>query len=240
MKNMTRKNELISYLADNVKSIKDKSLRDRINYTLKAFKKDEKSVAVLDLRTLAKEIDSFLTAPTAVEASIKKPTTASKSKLRQTKETTAETKETAKETEVKSSAPKKTLKKSTPKKAEVKKPTEKFPETLDLKELRLKKLPVKDFNALYKELESGKQIYIAAEWTPEQLKEYDYSMGLNNIETPKSFKFNLDILSLLYLGDNNTIGIAVSDYTDMPYTFNPSDVKARVMNEIPFEIYVAV
>ena len=238
MRNMTKKSELVNYLSENAKSIKDKSLKDRIAYTLKAFKKDEKSVAVLDLRALVKETDSLLTAPAAVETSIKKPTTASKSKLRQSSK--AVKPETAKETEAEASTPKKTLKKSTPKKTEAKKPVEKFPEVLDLKDLRLKKLPVKDFNALYKELEADKRIYFAAEWTPEQLKEYDYNMGLNNIETPKSFKFNLDILSLLYLGDNNTIGIAVSDYTDMPYTFNPSDVKARVMNEIPFEIYEAV
>ena len=149
MKNMTRKNELVNFLSENVKRVKDKSLKDRINYTLKAFKKDEKSVAVLDLRAIAKEIDSLLTAPAAtVETSIKKPTTASKSKLRQSK---SEAKTETKETEAKSSAPKKTLKKSSAPKTEVKKPetVEKFPETLDLKNLRLKKLPVKDFNALY-------------------------------------------------------------------------------------------
>lgn len=240
---MTRKNELVNFLSENVKRVKDKSLKDRINYTLKAFKKDEKSVAVLDLRAIAKEIDSLLTAPAAtVETSIKKPTTASKSKLRQSK---SEAKTETKETEAKSSAPKKTLKKSSAPKTEVKKPetVEKFPETLDLKNLRLKKLPVKDFNALYKALEAldaDERIYFAAEWTPEQLKECEYSGNLTQIQKPKSFKFNLDILSVLYLGDNNTLGIAVSEYTDMPYIFNPEEVKSREMNGIPFEIYEAV
>ena len=84
------------------------------------------------------------------------------------------------------------------------------------------------------------RIYFAAEWTPEQLKECEYSGNLTQIQKPKSFKFNLDILSVLYLGDNNTLGIAVSEYTDMPYIFNPEEVKSREMNGIPFEIYEAV
>lgn len=222
---MTKKTELINYLRDSLKSLKDKSLKDRANAFIKSYNKDEKSVTVLDLRALAKEIDNAL--PKAVEASIKKPTTASKSKLKAPAADKAAVKE----------EPKKKLSKKpvAPEKKEAEKPVERFPETLELKDLKLKKLKVKDFAELTKLLESDKEIYFAAEWTKEQLKDYDYTAGLS-VQKPKSFEKDVDILSLVYLGDN-TIGVAVSNYTDMVYTFIPEDIKKRAINTIPIDIY---
>lgn len=250
------KANLLDALRDLPKTVKDKSILDRVNYTLEKADKSVKNVTVGVLSDLIADIKASLSpAPAPVEASRKNPKPAPKAEPDEADDTDDE--EEKKPTPKKSG--KKTLKMATKKpatKASNTLPTAKmFPAEIsfDSEEGQQKLVCVHDkyhnIDEVRKALEDGKTLFIAAYWTKAHIKKYDYAATFALRDVPKSFPDDLDILNIVVACENIDRVWAMSTYTEAAYYFDGEQFMpveddddgekftVRVSNGMEFEVY---
>ena len=245
--NKMNKQQMVEFLDEHFNEVSDKSLKDRITYTANAWKKDPDSVKITDLGPLVKEVADSLPAP-APENSAKK--TLKKSSKPEKTETKQE--ETPKTPEKKTPAPKKSGKKETPKTSAVEKSTNKgvafdlasaFSEKVTTEIGTLEKAQdIKTFADLRKALENEEEVYFAVYWSERLLRQFDYKGSLDEIKKPKNFPNDLDLVSCIYISDEDKVAIGVSSYTEQPYLIQPKDMAItedgfRYTNNMEFELY---
>ena len=246
------KEQMVQFLDQHFNEVTDKNLQDRIVYTANAWKKSPDSVKLSDLRPLVKEVEAILPKEESKPApanSTKKTLRKSSKKEEPVEEKTAPAEE-KKEAPAKKPAPKKTEKaekKSAVKKAEQKGTSfdlaDTFADTIQTEIGTLEKAQdIKTFADLRKALANEEEIYFAVYWTPRLLKQFGYS-PIDSIKCPKSFANDLDLVSCIYIGDEDTIAVGISAYTDAPYNFQPKDLIVdeesglRYVNSAEFELY---
>lgn len=242
------KEQMVQFLDEHFNEVTDKNLQERITYTANAWKKDHDSVKLSDLRPLVKEVESLL----PEEESKPAPANSTKKTLKKSsKKEEPETEETAPKEEKKAPAKKPVAKKSE-KKSAVQKSEQKgtnfdladtFADTIQTEIGTLEKAQdIKTFADLRKALANEEEIYFAVYWTPRLLKQFGYS-PIDSIKAPKSFANDLDLVSCIYIGDEDTIAVGISAYTDAPYNFQPKDLVVdeesglRYVNSAEFELY---
>ena len=247
------KEQMTSYLNEVFKSVQkaNKNLADRIVYTAKAYKKDPASVMKKDLYDLCKEamaLNLTPATPVVAEASVK-PSTKRKV-IKKPDDLVEEKKETPSKAPVKQEeTPKTPAKASGKKKAVTKKSAKKeepivTPEasnTKSDKEVTLAKMfkekvespalgtleiahDIKTMDDLKKSIEKEEVLVFAVYWTARMIKQFSYGSNINLHIVPKSFKDDLDLATLIYIGEVNDIAWAVSSDTDAMYSFNEEDL----------------
>lgn len=244
------KEQMVKFLDENFKKVKDKSLRDRITYTANAWKKDAKSVGITDLRTLVKEVSSVL-APTQTEATPVPANSVKKTLKKKSSEPAEPVKEAETAPEEKKPTKKTPAKKTITKKTAVQKDESKgrafdlatmFADTIETEIGVLEKAQdIKNFNDLAKALENEEEIYFAFYWTKRHLRQFDYC-NYREIKKPAEFANDLDLVSCIYLSDEGKLAIGVSSYTDAPYIIEPNEMKItedglRYSSSMEFEVY---
>lgn len=252
------KEQMVQFLDQHFNEVTDKNLQDRIVYTANAWKKSPDSVKLSDLRPLVKEVEAILPKEESKPApanSTKKTLRKSSKKEEPVAEKTAPAeekkapvnKEEKKEAPAKKTAPKKPEKKPAVQKSEQKGTAfdlaDTFADTIQTEIGTLEKAQdIKTFADLRKALANEEEIYFAVYWTPRLLKQFGYS-PINSIKCPKSFANDLDLVSCIYIGDEDTIAVGISAYTDAPYNFQPKDLIVdeesglRYVNSAEFELY---
>lgn len=252
------KEQMVQFLDQHFNEVTDKNLQDRIVYTANAWKKSPDSVKLSDLRPLVKEVEAILPKEESKPApanSTKKTLRKSSKKEEPVAEKTAPAeekkapvkKEEKKEAPAKKTAPKKPEKKPAVQKSEQKGTAfdlaDTFADTIQTEIGTLEKAQdIKTFADLRKALANEEEIYFAVYWTPRLLKQFGYS-PIDSIKCPKSFANDLDLVSCIYIGDEDTIAVGISAYTDAPYNFQPKDLVVdeesglRYVNSAEFELY---
>lgn len=252
------KEQMVQFLDQHFNEVTNKNLQDRIVYTANAWKKSPDSVKLSDLRPLVKEVEAILPKEESKPApanSTKKTLRKSSKKEEPVAEKTAPAeekkapvnKEEKKEAPAKKTAPKKPEKKSAVQKSEQKGTAfdlaDTFADTIQTEIGTLEKAQdIKTFADLRKALANEEEIYFAVYWTPRLLKQFGYS-PIDSIKCPKSFANDLDLVSCIYIGDEDTIAVGISAYTDAPYNFQPKDLiideesGLRYVNSAEFELY---
>jgi hypothetical protein len=267
---VVKKSDLITLITNGYKTLTDKSvdpksnksLKDRIAYTLKGYEKDAKSVAKDALVQLVEDINeavSKLPKLAPIEAS-PKPTLSGKKSP-----TSAPAKETAKAEETPKQGQKKVLaKKLGQKKVETEPDTAKekipvaifFPDELENEDFgKMTACPdkYKTITEIAKAVEDGKTIVLTAYWTKRHLKEYEYSKAHNDVPVPKDgFPNDLDTLQVIYVCSGTPGLYAISSYTEAMFFFNEADLQRveftgiddekhtmRYSNGMEFEVYEA-
>lgn len=245
------KEQMVKFLDQHFNEVTDKNLQDRITYTANSWKKNADSVKLSDLRPLVKEVEALLPKEESKPApanSTKKTLRKSSKKEEPVAEKTAPVnKEEKKEAPAKKTAPKKPEKKSAVQKSEQKGTAfdlaDTFADTIQTEIGTLEKAQdIKTFADLRKALANEEEIYFAVYWTPRLLKQFGYS-PIDSIKCPKSFANDLDLVSCIYIGDEDTIAVGISAYTDAPYNFQPKDLIVdeesglRYVNSAEFELY---
>ena len=263
------KEQMTSYLNEVFKSVQkvNKNLADRIVYTAKAYKKDSASVMKKDLYDLCKEaMDCLVTPATPVVAEASVKPVASKKKVMKKAEKVAEediTDETPEETpeeETPKAPAKKTGKKAVTKKSAKKEETPLVTETTPAskKEIPLAKLfkevyttdnlgtleiahDIKTLDDIKKSYENEELLVFAMYWTPRHIKQFEYGRDLGFKHVPKKFEDNVDLASLVFIGEVNDVAYAVSSETDRMYFFLESDLKEedglRFAGGVEYQIY---
>ena len=252
------KEQMVQFLDQHFNEVTDKNLQDRIVYTANAWKKSPDSVKLSDLRPLVKEVEAILPKEESKPApanSTKKTLRKSSKKEEPVEEKTVPAeekkapvnKEEKKEAPAKKTAPKKPEKKPAVQKSEQKGTAfdlaDTFADTIQTEIGTLEKAQdIKTFADLRKALANEEEIYFAVYWTPRLLKQFGYS-PIDSIKCPKSFANDLDLVSCIYIGDEDTIAVGISAYTDAPYNFQPKDLVVdeesglRYVNSAEFELY---
>ena len=252
------KEQMVKFLDQHFNEVTDKNLQDRIVYTADAWKKSPDSVKLSDLRPLVKEVEAILPKEESKAApanSAKKTLRKSSKKEEPVEEKTApaeENKSLVNKEEKKEAPAKKTAPKKPEKKSAVQKSAQKgtafdladtFADTIQTEIGTLEKAQdIKTFADLRKALANEEEIYFAVYWTPRLLKQFGYS-PIDSIKCPKSFANDLDLVSCIYIGDEDTIAVGISAYTDAPYNFQPKDLVVdeesglRYVNRAEFELY---
>ena len=244
------KKDLITFIKESVKTVKDKGLLSRIKYTLKSVEKDEAGVPKRDIYDLAKEIMDFMTpAPVAVENSPKPKLGKKKTAKAEEVEPEVEEPEDEEETEEEAPAPapkkqkkggitmSKSKKKEEPAKVEstegglTKKelPMAKvFPKEIDHESLgKLVACPDKyhTVQEIREALEEGKNLVFACYWTKRHIKEFAYGLAFE-VPVPKNgFPHDLDTLQALYVCEGVERIYALSTYTEAMFRFNSEDLE---------------
>ena len=231
----TTKKELIDFITESAKEIKDKNLISRIKYTLTGVQKNEKEVSKSDLYELAKEILGFI-------APVPQPVVENSPKPKLGKKKSAETEpvvETADEPEeVTEEAPKKTTKKTVKKE----KPAVIATEGLTKKDLPMAKIFPKEIDheslgklvacpdkyhtiqEIREAIESDKNLIFACYWTKRHIKEFAYGQAFD-VPTPKGgFPYDLDTLQALYGCEGMDRIYALSTYTEAMFRFNEDEL----------------
>lgn len=243
------KEQMVQFLDQHFNEVTDKNLQDRITYTANSWKKNADSVKLSDLRPLVKEVEALLPKEESKPApanSTKKTLRKSSKKEEPVAEKTAPAEE-KKEAPAKKTAPKKPEKKPAVQKSEQKGTAfdlaDTFADTIQTEIGTLEKAQdIKTFADLRKALANEEEIYFAVYWTPRLLKQFGYS-PIDSIKCPKSFANDLDLVSCIYIGDEDTIAVGISAYTDAPYNFQPKDLVVdeesglRYVNSAEFELY---
>lgn len=248
--------DLASFLgkASATKSVKaDKDLFARMKYTSKAIKNGEK-VAKKDLLELASDCLTVMAAAETKPEELKKaPEKESSLKKKPSKGAKEEPK-----VESKPSKPSKNGKKSEETKPEPKKsePKEKstpkpkafsFPKEFE-DEDGIKYVlaeDITDIDSLRKAIEADEDLVIASHWTEQMLKDGSYSLGqLPKKAIPKRFEYDLDLNTVLYVGDISNNVLTVSMYTEALYYWSASSLKqtknGRKGVNIMYELYRVV
>lgn len=242
------KEQMIQFLDQHFNEVTDKNLQDRITYTTNSWKKNADSVKLSDLRPLVKEVEALL----PKEESKPAPANSTKKTLRKSsKKEEPKTEETAPKEEKKSLAKKPVAKKSE-KKSAVQKSEQKgtnfdlagmFEETITTEIGTLTKAQdIKTFADLRKALENEEEIYFAIYWTERLLRQFDYVGTIETVKKPKNFPNDLDLVSCIYLSDEDKLAVGISSYTDMPYIIQPKDMTItedgfRYTSNMEFELY---
>lgn len=242
------KEQMVQFLDQHFNEVTDKNLQDRIVYTANAWKKSPDSVKLSDLRPLVKEVEAIL----PKEESKPAPANSTKKTLRKSsKKEEPKTEETAPKEEKKAPAKKPVAKKSE-KKSAVQKSEQKgtnfdlagmFEETITTEIGTLTKAQdIKTFADLRKALENEEEIYFAIYWTERLLRQFDYVGTIETVKKPKNFPNDLDLVSCIYLSDEDKLAVGISSYTDMPYIIQPKDMTItedgfRYTSNMEFELY---
>lgn len=242
------KEQMVQFLDEHFNEVTDKNLQERITYTANAWKKDHDSVKLSDLRPLVKEVEALL----PEEESKPAPANSTKKTLKKSsKKEEPETEETAPKEEKKAPAKKPVAKKSE-KKSAVQKSEQKgtnfdlagmFEETITTEIGTLTKAQdIKTFADLRKALEDEEEIYFAIYWTERLLRQFDYVGTIETVKKPKNFPNDLDLVSCIYLSDEDKLAVGISSYTDMPYIIQPKDMTItedgfRYTSNMEFELY---
>ena len=242
------KEQMVQFLDEHFNEVTDKNLQERITYTANAWKKDHDSVKLSDLRPLVKEVEALL----PKEESKPAPANSTKKTLKKSsKKEEPETEETAPKEEKKAPAKKPVAKKSE-KKSAVQKSEQKgtnfdlagmFEETITTEIGTLTKAQdIKTFADLRKALENEEEIYFAIYWTERLLRQFDYVGIIETVKKPKNFPNDLDLVSCIYLSDEDKLAVGISSYTDMPYIIQPKDMTItedgfRYTSNMEFELY---
>lgn len=254
------KANLLDALRDLPKTVKDKSILDRVNYTLEKADKSVKNVTVGVLSDLIADIKASLSpAPAPVEASRKTPKTTPKKAEPDddVDDDTDDEEEEEKPTPKKSG--KKSLKMKTAKpktKASKELPIAKmFPATLTFESEEGKQELVcahdkyHDIDEVRSALNEGKTLFIAAYWTKRHIQQYNYKEQFMVPNAPKSFPDDLDMLNVVITCDTVDRVFAMSTYTEALYKFDGETFKpieddddgekftVRVSNGMEFEVY---
>ena len=246
------KEQMVKFLDQHFNEVTDKNLQDRIVYTANAWKKSPDSVKLSDLRPLVKEVEAILPKEESKPApanSTKKTLRKSSKKEEPVEEKTAPAEE-KKEAPAKKPAPKKTEKAE--KKSAVQKSAQKgtafdladtFADTIQTEIGTLKKAQdIKTFADLRKALANEEEIYFAVYWTERLLRQFDYVGTIKTVQKPKNFPNDLDLVSCIYLSDEDKLAVGISSYTDMPYIIQPGDMTItedglRYTSNMEFELY---
>lgn len=242
------KEQMVQFLDEHFNEVTDKNLQERITYTANAWKKDHDSVKLSDLRPLVKEVEALL----PEEESKPAPANSTKKTLKKSsKKEEPEIEETAPKEEKKAPAKKPVAKKSE-KKSAVQKSEQKgtnfdlagmFEETITTEIGTLTKAQdIKTFADLRKALENEEEIYFAIYWTERLLRQFDYVGTIETVKKPKNFPNDLDLVSCIYLSDEDKLAVGISSYTDMPYIIQPKDMTItkdgfRYTSNMEFELY---
>lgn len=242
------KEQMAQFLDEHFNEVTDKNLQERITYTANAWKKDHDSVKLSDLRPLVKEVEALL----PEEESKPAPANSTKKTLKKSsKKEEPKTEETAPKEEKKAPAKKPVAKKSE-KKSAVQKSEQKgtnfdlagmFEETITTEIGTLTKAQdIKTFADLRKALENEEEIYFAIYWTERLLRQFDYVGTIETVKKPKNFPNDLDLVSCIYLSDEDKLAVGISSYTDMPYIIQPKDMTItedgfRYTSNMEFELY---
>lgn len=242
------KEQMVQFLDEHFSEVTDKNLQERITYTANAWKKDHDSVKLSDLRPLVKEVEALL----PEEESKPAPANSTKKTLKKSsKKEEPKTEETAPKEEKKAPAKKPVAKKSE-KKSAVQKSEQKgtnfdlagmFEETITTEIGTLTKAQdIKTFADLRKALENEEEIYFAIYWTERLLRQFDYVGTIETVKKPKNFPNDLDLVSCIYLSDEDKLAVGISSYTDMPYIIQPKDMTItedgfRYTSNMEFELY---
>lgn len=242
------KEQMVQFLDEHFNEVTDKNLQERITYTANAWKKDHDSVKLSDLRPLVKEVEALL----PEEESKPAPANSTKKTLKKSsKKEEPKTEETASKEEKKAPAKKPVAKKSE-KKSAVQKSEQKgtnfdlagmFEETITTEIGTLTKAQdIKTFADLRKALENEEEIYFAIYWTERLLRQFDYVGTIETVKKPKNFPNDLDLVSCIYLSDEDKLAVGISSYTDMPYIIQPKDMTItedgfRYTSNMEFELY---
>lgn len=242
------KEQMVQFLDQHFNEVTDKNLQDRITYTANSWKKNADSVKLSDLRPLVKEVEALL----PEEESKPAPANSTKKTLRKSsKKEEPKTEETAPKEEKKAPAKKPVAKKSE-KKSAVQKSEQKgtnfdlagmFEETITTEIGTLTKAQdIKTFADLRKALENEEEIYFAIYWTERLLRQFDYVGTIETVKKPKNFPNDLDLVSCIYLSDEDKLAVGISSYTDMPYIIQPKDMTItedgfRYTSNMEFELY---
>lgn len=242
------KEQMVQFLDEHFNEVTDKNLQERITYTANAWKKDHDSVKLSDLRPLVKEVEALL----PEEESKPAPANSTKKTLKKSsKKEEPKTEETAPKEEKKAPAKKPVAKKSE-KKSAVQKLEQKgtnfdlagmFEETITTEIGTLTKAQdIKTFADLRKALENEEEIYFAIYWTERLLRQFDYVGTIETVKKPKNFPNDLDLVSCIYLSDEDKLAVGISSYTDMPYIIQPKDMTItedgfRYTSNMEFELY---
>ena len=242
------KEQMVQFLDQHFNEVTDKNLQERITYTANAWKKDHDSVKLSDLRPLVKEVEAIL----PKEESKPAPANSTKKTLKKSsKKEEPKTEETAPKEEKKAPAKKPVAKKSE-KKSAVQKSEQKgtnfdlagmFEETITTEIGTLTKAQdIKTFADLRKALENEEEIYFAIYWTERLLRQFDYVGTIETVKKPKNFPNDLDLVSCIYLSDEDKLAVGISSYTDMPYIIQPKDMTItedgfRYTSNMEFELY---
>lgn len=242
------KEQMVQFLNEHFNEVTDKNLQERITYTANAWKKDHDSVKLSDLRPLVKEVEALL----PEEESKPAPANSTKKTLKKSsKKEEPKTEETAPKEEKKAPAKKLVAKKSE-KKSAVQKSEQKgtnfdlagmFEETITTEIGTLTKAQdIKTFADLRKALENEEEIYFAIYWTERLLRQFDYVGTIETVKKPKNFPNDLDLVSCIYLSDEDKLAVGISSYTDMPYIIQPKDMTItedgfRYTSNMEFELY---
>lgn len=242
------KEQMVQFLDEHFNEVTDKNLQERITYTANTWKKDHDSVKLSDLRPLVKEVEALL----PEEESKPAPANSTKKTLKKSsKKEEPKTEETAPKEEKKAPAKKPVAKKSE-KKSAVQKSEQKgtnfdlagmFEETITTEIGTLTKAQdIKTFADLRKALENEEEIYFAIYWTERLLRQFDYVGTIETVKKPKNFPNDLDLVSCIYLSDEDKLAVGISSYTDMPYIIQPKDMTItedgfRYTSNMEFELY---
>ena len=242
------KEQMVQFLDEHFNEVTDKNLQERITYTANAWKKDHDSVKLSDLRPLVKEVEALL----PEEESKPAPANSTKKTLKKSsKKEEPKTEETAPKEEKKAPAKKPVAKKSE-KKSAVQKSEQKgtnfdlagmFEETITTEIGTLTKAQdIKTFADLRKALDNEEEIYFAIYWTERLLRQFDYVGTIETVKKPKNFPNDLDLVSCIYLSDEDKLAVGISSYTDMPYIIQPKDMTItedgfRYTSNMEFELY---
>ena len=242
------KEQMVQFLDEHFNEVTDKNLQERITYTANAWKKDHDSVKLSDLRPLVKEVEALL----PEEESKPAPANSTKKTLKKSsKKEEPKTEETAPKEEKKAPAKKPVAKKSE-KKSAVQKSEQKgtnfdlagmFGETITTEIGTLTKAQdIKTFADLRKALENEEEIYFAIYWTERLLRQFNYVGTIETVKKPKNFPNDLDLVSCIYLSDEDKLAVGISSYTDMPYIIQPKDMTItedgfRYTSNMEFELY---
>ena len=242
------KEQMVQFLDEHFNEVTDKNLQERITYTANAWKKDHDSVKLSDLRPLVKEVEALLPEEESKPASAN---STKKTLKKSSKKEEPETEETAPKEEKKAPAKKPVAKKSE-KKSAVQKSEQKganfdlagmFEETITTEIGTLTKAQdIKTFADLRKALENEEEIYFAIYWTERLLRQFDYVGTIETVKKPKNFPNDLDLVSCIYLSDEDKLAVGISSYTDMPYIIQPKDMTItedgfRYTSNMEFELY---
>lgn len=264
------KKEAVRFLDENYPNITDKSLADRIRYTANSMRKDIKSVSFADLKELCAETEKHLAEVTSneVPAPAEPEKVAPAASLKKTSEKAEKAKAVSKAVEKaiekvdeqpkeEKPAGKKTSLKKKP--AEKKAPAKKsavadsetghsvdiamsFKDTFDTEIGSMHKASdLKTFDDLREAIEAGEEIYFAFYWTARLLRQYPYC-NIKTIANPKKFDNNVDLVSLIFIDDDDKLAVGISSITSAPYFLIPDDLKPledgiRYSSGMEFEVY---
>lgn len=242
------KEQMVNFLDEHFNEVTDKNLQERITYTANAWKKNADSVKITDLRPLVKEVEALL----PKEESKPAPANSAKKTLKKSSKQEEPKAEETEAKEEKKTPAKKTVAKKSEKKSAVQKSEQKgtnfdladmFAETISTEIGTLNKAQdIKTFADLRKALENEEEIYFAIYWSERLLRQFDYVGTIETVKKPKNFPNDLDLVSCIYLSDEDKLAVGISSYTDMPYIIQPKDMTItedgfRYTSNMEFELY---